>query len=166
MTDTERSARLREIREHQKTAAEMLARDDLSSWNGELICDDILYLLSIADQVERLQTQIDMAQEPCVIDEARWLDERNSGAISFAQSVLNDPGGTLSPGPCAEVVNEWRRMKAEVERLQERCEVQDELIYELAHYARDEVTTESCAAAERIEKLRAEVAALEGETGC
>lgn len=52
-------------------------------------------------------------------DESRWLAERNAGAESFAQSLLNDKGGALTPGRCADAIAEWRRRGVKIAALQQ-----------------------------------------------
>jgi hypothetical protein len=40
------------------------------------------------------------------------VDERNAGANAFASMLLTGAnGGCLSPGPCADVLAEWRRTR-------------------------------------------------------
>lgn len=50
-------------------------------------------------ELAALRKKLADREEPCVIDEARWLEERNAGAESLAKMVLDGARGTqMSPG--------------------------------------------------------------------
>src|SRR5205085_1369612 len=72
----------------------------------------------------------DLSKEPCVIDEARWLDERNAGAASMAKAILEDDGrGEMSPGLCADAL----RMVRELRRQLEDCRADNAAMIQAAH---------------------------------
>lgn len=82
-------------------------------------------------RIRELEQQLEMKNDPMIVDEARWLDERNAGAGSLAQAILADNGiGVIIPGPCADLLKAWREMKqqlatatvAERERCAKICE--------------------------------------------
>jgi hypothetical protein len=62
------------------------------------------------DGLHRLKLAIDLLEKADMN-----VEERNAGAESLAQRILADDGrGEMSPGPCADLLKEWRRMKESI----------------------------------------------------
>lgn len=67
-----------------------------------------------------LKESLEIRRDPFVVDEARWIEERDNGAVAFAQTVLGDVGrGVAGDGPCADALKLVRDLRAENERLRE-----------------------------------------------
>lgn len=71
-------------------------------------------------QLQARVAELELAREPAVIDESRWLDCVNEGAEAFARQLLADDGrGVLNDGPCNEATQLLRRLKARVAEIEE-----------------------------------------------
>lgn len=79
----------------------------------DLLSSSVLCLLA---EVRRLNEANRLSERA---DEQLRIGLTNAGAVGMAMQLLNDTGeGEMSPGPCADALREWRRLKQLVRELQ------------------------------------------------